>query len=123
MTHYIINLFIRNLFSFKGRASRREYIIRTILLPLFFIIIDLNLKYLDNTKSWFFLITACLFLIVIWILMLQYFPLAVRRLHDLNLSGFCVLVSFIPFGLLLMLLLIFKKGTDGVNDYGEPPEY
>jgi uncharacterized membrane protein YhaH (DUF805 family) len=39
------------------------------------------------------------------------------------LSGFCVLVSFIPFGLLLMLLLIFKKGTDGVNDYGEPPEY
>jgi uncharacterized membrane protein YhaH (DUF805 family) len=123
MTHYITNLFIRNLFSFKGRASRREYIIRTILLPLFFIIIDLNLKYLDNTKSWFFLITACLFLIVIWILMLQYFPLAVRRLHDLNLSGFCVLVSFIPFGLLLMLLLIFKKGTDGVNDYGEPPEY
>ncbi len=123
MTHYITNLFIRNLFSFKGRASRREYIIRTILLPLFFIIIDLNLKYLDNTKSWFFLITACLFLIVIWILMLQYFPLAVRRLHDLNLSGFCVIVSFVPFGLLLMLLLIFKKGTDGVNDYGEPPEY
>ena len=123
MTHYITNLFIRNLFSFKGRASRREYIIRTILLPLFFIIIDLNLKYLDNTKSWFFLITACLFLIVIWILMLQYFPLAVRRLHDLNLSGFCVIVSFVPFGLLLMLLLIFKKGTEGVNDYGEPPEY
>lgn len=123
MTHYITNLFIRNLFSFKGRASRREYIIRTILLPLFFIIIDLNLKYLDNTKSWFFLITACLFLIVIWILMLQYFPLAVRRLHDLNLSGFCVMVSFVPFGLLLMLLLIFKKGTEGVNDYGEPPEY
>ena len=123
MTHYITNLLFRNLFSFKGRASRREYIIRTILLPLFFIIIDLNLRYLDNTKSWFFLITACLFLIVIWILMLQYFPLAVRRLHDLNLSGFCVIVSFVPFGLLLMLLLIFKKGTDGVNDYGEPPEY
>ena len=123
MTHYITNLFIRNLFSFKGRASRREYIIRTILLPLFFIIIDLNLKYLDNTKSWFFLITACLFLIVIWILMLQYFPLAVRRLHDLNSSGWFLLISFVPFGQLLILWLMFKKGTDGVNDYGEPPEY
>jgi len=123
MTHYITNLFIRNLFSFKGRASRREYIIRTILLPLFFIIIDLNLKYLDNTKSWFFLITACLFLIIIWILMLQYFPLAVRRLHDLNSSGWYVLISFAPFGQLLILWLMFKKGTDGVNDYGEPPEY
>ena len=123
MTHYITNLFIRNLFSFKGRASRREYIIRTILLPLFFIIIDLNLKYLDNTKSWFFLITACLFLIIIWILMLQYFPLAVRRLHDLNSSGWYVLISFVPFGQLLILWLMFKKGTDGVNDYGEPPQY
>jgi len=121
MTHYITNLFIRNLFSFKGRASRREYIIRTILLPLFFIIIDLNLKYLDNTKSWFFLITACLFLIIIWILMLQYFPLAVRRLHDLNSSGWYVLISFVPFGQLLILWLMFKKGTDGINDYGEPP--
>ena len=123
MIRYIINLFFRNLFSFKGRASRKEYVIRIILIPIFFIIINLNWEYLDNTKSWFFLITAWGFLIIIWILMLQYFPLAVRRLHDLNLSGFCVLVSFIPFGLLLMLLLIFKKGTDGVNDYGEPPEY
>ena len=123
MISYIINLFFRNLFSFKGRASRKEYVIRIILIPIFFIIINLNWEYLDNNKSWFFLITAWGFLIIIWILMLQYFPLAVRRLHDLNLSGFCVLVSFIPFGLLLMLLLIFKKGTDGVNDYGEPPEY
>jgi uncharacterized membrane protein YhaH (DUF805 family) len=123
MIRYIINLFFRNLFSFKGRASRKEYVIRIILIPIFFIIINLNWEYLDNNKSWFFLITAWGFLIIIWILMLQYFPLAVRRLHDLNLSGFCVLVSFIPFGLLLMLLLIFKKGTDGVNDYGEPPEY
>lgn len=123
MIRYIINLFFRNLFSFKGRASRKEYVIRIILIPIFFIIINLNWEYLDNNKSWFFLITAWGFLIIIWILMLQYFPLAVRRLHDLNLSGFCVLVSFIPFGLLLMLLLIFKKGTDGINDYGEPPEY
>jgi len=123
MTFNLYNLFIRNLFSFKGRASRKEYVIRIILIPIFFIIINLNWEYLDNNKSWFFLITAWGFLIIIWILMLQYFPLAVRRLHDLNLSGFCVLVSFIPFGLLLMLLLIFKKGTDGVNDYGEPPEY
>ncbi|MBM3467580.1 MAG: DUF805 domain-containing protein [Alphaproteobacteria bacterium] len=123
MTHYIINLLFRNLFSFKGRASRKEYVIRITLIPIFFIIINLNWEYLDKNDSWFFLMTAWGFLIIIWILMLQYFPLAVRRLHDLNLSGFCVMVSFVPFGLLLMLLLIFKKGTDGVNDYGEPPEY
>jgi uncharacterized membrane protein YhaH (DUF805 family) len=123
MTHYIINLFFRNLFSFKGRASRKEYVIRIILIPMFFIIINLNWEYLDNNKSWFFLITAWGFLIIIWILMLQYFPLAVRRLHDLNSSGWFVLISFVPFGQLLILWLMFKKGTDGVNDYGEPPNY
>jgi uncharacterized membrane protein YhaH (DUF805 family) len=123
MTHYIINLFFRNLFSFKGRASRKEYVIRIILIPIFFIIINLNWEYLDNNKSWFFLITAWGFLIIIWILMLQYFPLAVRRLHDLNSSGWFVLISFVPFGQLLILWLMFKKGTDGVNNYGEPPEY
>ena len=90
---------------------------------MFFIIINLNLEYINNNRSWFFLITAWSFLIIIWILMLQYFPLAVRRLHDVNVEGLFVLIFFVPFGQLLILWLMFKKGTDGVNDYGEPPEY
>jgi uncharacterized membrane protein YhaH (DUF805 family) len=69
------------------------------------------------------LITGWLFLIFTWISIFQYFPLAVRRLHDFNVEGWFVLISFVPFGQLLILWLMFKKGTDGVNNYGEPPEY
>ena len=52
---------------------------------------------------------------------LQYFPLAVRRFHDLNASGWWVLLSFLPFGQVIILWLMFKKGTSGINKYGEEP--
>ena len=48
--------------------------------------------------------------------------LMIRRLHDLNLSGFFVLLSFVPivsFGLIVYLFI--KKGTEGDNDYGADP--
>jgi uncharacterized membrane protein YhaH (DUF805 family) len=123
MTSYLYNLFIRNLFSFKGRASRKEYIIKFITILLSLLILKLDIEYIDQIEAWYLMVISPIPLIVTWILMLQYFPLAVRRLHDLNSSGWFVLISFIPFGQLLILWLMFKKGTDGVNDYGEPPEY
>ena len=46
-----------------------------------------------------------------------------RRLHDLNASGWWQLITFIPFGQILMIGFIFFKGTPGPNKYGEPPEY
>jgi len=123
MTHYINNLLFRNLFTFKGKASRKEYVSRIIFIMLLFFINALIDEYINKNKSWFFLVLGCCCLFLIYISIFQYFPLAVRRLHDLNASGWFVLISFIPFGQLLILWLMFKKGTDGVNDYGEPPEY
>jgi uncharacterized membrane protein YhaH (DUF805 family) len=51
----------------------------------------------------------------------RYFFLAARRLHDLNISGWWQLITFVPCGQLLMIGLIFFKGTPGPNKYGEPP--
>jgi uncharacterized membrane protein YhaH (DUF805 family) len=119
----IKDLFIRNLFSFKGRASRKEYIIKLITIVIIFFILQLNLEYIDVNDSWLLIILSCISVLLAYISIFQYFPLAVRRLHDLNASGWFVLISFMPFGQLLILWLMFKKGTDGVNDYGEPPTY
>ena len=68
--------------------------------------------------SFCYILTLC---IITTLMSLQYFPLAVRRLHDLNESGWYVLLTFAPFGQLLILWLMFKKGTSGINKYGEPP--
>ena len=69
---------------------------------------------------------TCLYLLILLILHLsatyQYFPLAVRRLHDFNVSGWWILISFIPCGQLIVFWLMFKKGTEGLNNYGEEPQ-
>lgn len=59
------------------------------------------------------------------IMLVLYIPLIVfcvlvgiQRSHDMNWSGWAVLLSFIPGAGLIWL---FKPGTSGANDYGNPP--
>jgi uncharacterized membrane protein YhaH (DUF805 family) len=117
----IHNLFIRRLLSFEGRASRKEYIFRV----LFFIFLLCIGDYASENNIYpvplYLGLLYMILIIIIPLYMIQYFPLAVRRLHDFNVSGWFVLISFVPFGQLLILWLMFKKGTEGSNDYGEPP--
>jgi uncharacterized membrane protein YhaH (DUF805 family)/type II secretory pathway pseudopilin PulG len=50
------------------------------------------------------------------------FPI-VKRLHDLNKSGWLWLLGLIPLvNFCFGIYLLFGKGTDGSNDYGAPPE-
>lgn len=49
--------------------------------------------------------------------------IGVRRLHDINWSGWLVLLSAVPYvGLILSLILLFKSGTPGGNRFGPQPE-
>lgn len=49
--------------------------------------------------------------------------LAIRRLHDMNRSGWLSILALVPlFNLLLFLALWFWPGTNGANDYGPPPK-
>lgn len=65
------------------------------------------------------LLMFCLFILSI----IQMFFVTHRRLHDLNASGWWQLITFVPFGQILMIGFIFFKGTPGPNKYGPPPEY
>ncbi|MBS9784394.1 DUF805 domain-containing protein [Candidatus Gracilibacteria bacterium] len=45
-----------------------------------------------------------------------------KRFHDLNYSGWMYLFTFIPIvNIILGLILLFGKGTDGENQYGPDP--
>jgi uncharacterized membrane protein YhaH (DUF805 family) len=46
----------------------------------------------------------------------------VRRLHDMDKSGWLWLLNFVPLAnLYLLAILIFKEGTAGQNRFGAPP--
>ena len=120
ISNNLYNLFFNRLYRFEGRSSRKEYIARLLLTTTVFVTWGYTVDYVPNTGLFAFVyIFSMLFSMII--MFFQYIPLAVRRLHDLNENGWYVLITFLPFGQLLILWLIFREGTTTTNKYGEPP--
>jgi len=122
MLNNIYYLLFNKFFIFKERSSRKEYIVKLLLTTSIFLIWGYTVDSVPNTGIFSLIYLSSLLLCMI-IMLFQYFPLAVRRLHDLNASGWYVWLTFAPFGQLLILWLAFKKGTSGPNSYGDEPKY
>ena len=116
-------LFVKNLFRIKGRASRKEYIVRFIMMWILGFFSRYMYEIYYSYKNIFIGLFAALMGIIFMVYVIQVFFVTHRRLHDLNASGWWQLVTFIPFGQLLMIGFIFFKGTPTTNKYGEPPSY
>ncbi len=68
-----------------------------------------------------------------WVLTLPYFAyclaaivpslaVTVRRLHDINKSGWWIFIALVPFiGWIWLLVLTIMEGTSGENQYGPDP--
>ena len=54
--------------------------------------------------------------------MIPNLAVTIRRLHDQDKSGWWLLISFIPFGGLVLLVFMFIDGTPGENEYGPSPK-
>ena len=124
----LYNLLLKGWFRTKGRASRQEYILRFIIMIFMCCFSNFVVSFWDSDSAFslFALFVGILMIISLIILLLsivQVFFVTHRRLHDLNASGWWQLITFIPFGQLMMIGFIFFKGTDGPNKYGPPPEY
>ena len=53
-------------------------------------------------------------------LMLPAIGAAVRRLHDVNKSGWFLLITLIPLAGLYLIYVLVQPGDQGPNQYGEP---
>jgi len=102
-----------NIFSTKGRIGRLAFLLWMI--PLWCLTAVLISSYQDFGCS------TILAYASLTILMLNIFPV-VRRLHDINVAGWYWFVIFVPLMNFLMLLyLLFEKGSKDANKYGGPP--
>ena len=64
-----------------------------------------------------------IFAVVMIICSILIFIQFIKRLHDINLSGWYSLVNLIPYiGGLFGLVVIFIDGSKGVNEYGSDPK-
>lgn len=121
--HYKEDVTIREIFlTSEGRLNRWRYFCRSMMLAapaLLLYLILLGLDYgnsADGAVGALGVLFYCLFMIVPSVM------LAVRRLHDLNKSGWYYLAIFVPFvNLPFSLYVIFAPGTVGANKYGADP--
>lgn len=116
-----VALFFRKYAVFKGRSRRAEY--WWVALVNFVLFLFLN-KIAEsgfesdpvNFNGFYLLIFVFLLLIV------PLTALTVRRLHDVNLSGWFILVGLIPLvGAIFQIVLGVTPGTSGSNRFGPDP--
>lgn len=111
-----------NFATFKGRAPRSEYwwwVFMWYIILIFAIAGDLYLfdPTVQPTLNPFAYFTG------FWMIatFLPNWAVSVRRLHDAGYSGLWLLLTFAPFGGLVILIMSVIPSEPSSNDYGPPP--
>lgn len=106
-------------FSLVGRIGRLRMLAFGVVLGAAFMGAALVVAILGSFLGAFALVLFGILYIPVLVLSIAY---SVRRLHDLNHSGWFVLLNFVPFlNIIVGLYLIFAPGTEGSNDFGPAP--
>ena len=107
----------RNYVNFSGRATRSEFwywVLFAVLASIAAGLIDIALFGLEGSSAIESLVGLALFL--------PGLAVSVRRLHDLDRSGWWVLLGLIPLvGVIILIVWNCQRGTIGPNRFGPDP--
>jgi uncharacterized membrane protein YhaH (DUF805 family) len=110
---------VRTCFSryvdFSGRARRSEYWYFALCEVLVIIAAAVVDAVIGNSSG---VLTA----LALLAFLLPSLAVTVRRLHDTDRSGWWYLLSFIPFGGLVLLVFVCQDSTPGPNQWGPSPK-
>lgn len=108
---YFVEYLKNNYAKFDGRVSRREYW----MFSLYSILVSIALQIVILILS----PLAIVSLLYAVALLVPSIGLGIRRLHDINLSGWFFLIALVPFiGGLALLFLFCLPSDKGKNDFG-----
>lgn len=103
-------------FGFKGRINRKTYI-WCMLLPLLFISV-MWFAMLQTQDGFFGMLAVAMAIAYVWI----YIAVMVKRLHDVDSSGWWILLQVIPVvWVAVFISMAVRPGTEDVNKYGQRP--
>lgn len=109
-------------FTSAGRLNRQSYIYRSLFLSLVLSVIQCVLTFAANTIGALELLFAVAAFVLGVFQLAANIMLGVRRLHDLDKGGWWMLLLFVPLvNILFYIYILFFKGTEGPNQYGEDP--
>lgn len=103
-----------NYATITGRAARSEY--------WFFVLFIFLGQFAIGFVSAIIPILAILSLIFALGTFIPSITVGVRRLHDINKSGWWLLLAFIPaIGVIILIIFFILAGSEGPNDFGDDP--
>tara|TARA_Y100000591_G_scaffold184956_1_gene159658 strand:+ start:75 stop:470 length:396 start_codon:yes stop_codon:yes gene_type:complete len=105
----VINCF-NKYFDFETRSSRKEFWYW----QLFRILMFLSITFIESLG-----LSGLLF-ISNFIFIIPEFAVSIRRLHDINKSGWWILLTFTIIGIIPLIYFYCIKGDENNNDYGQP---
>tara|TARA_B100000768_G_C11199768_1_gene341209 strand:- start:144 stop:560 length:417 start_codon:yes stop_codon:yes gene_type:complete len=107
--------------DFKGRSSRSEYWWATLFTYLVIILLQVVQVMLVQAESVLALLAMITILVFLLFLTIASFAVMVRRLHDVNRSGWWFLIYFTIIGIFVLLYWYVQKGDEADNRYGSDP--
>ncbi len=116
-------------FSSEGRIARLPYFLYSLGIGVVSAIILVGSSALEkhsvpepNQTDLLLLIVAILAFVIFIAMVVAGFILVIKRLHDLDHSGWLSLIGLVPLvNLIFGLYLLFAKGTPGSNRFGNAP--
>jgi uncharacterized membrane protein YhaH (DUF805 family) len=106
----MVNYFI----SYKGRIDRLTYWISQV---MFYVLLYLLVTFMPADTGNDLNLSLLILIMPLWFS----FVITIKRLHDMNCSGWWILINFIPYiGPIIMLIVLgFVPGTKGSNRFGD----
>jgi uncharacterized membrane protein YhaH (DUF805 family) len=110
------SLAYQNKFNYEGRASRSAYWWCALVMFLISIGVEIAILIIAAVIK-APAIAVVLYLVFAIAALIVGLPLSVRRLHDIDKSGWWLLIELIPFGGLVIFVFSVLEGTRGPNRY------
>ena len=109
-------------FTSEGRLNRKSYIYRSFFLSVVLCVVQGILTFAAETFGALDLLFSIIAFVLGIFQLAANIMMGVRRLHDLDKCGWWMLLLIVPLvNLFFCLYLLFFKGTEGPNQYGEDP--
>ncbi|MFV0547901.1 MAG: DUF805 domain-containing protein [Limnobaculum xujianqingii] len=104
--------------DFSGRARRKEYWMFVLFSMIAMVVLMVIGGVLDTIFGSNGIVSMILLVVYALAIFMPSLAVAIRRLHDLDKSGWWYLIAFIPFGSIVLLVFFCLEGTPGANQFG-----
>jgi len=120
---------LRRYAEFSGRSRRKEYwmfALLNVLIALFVGLVTLVMAVSVSSESAMMVVVTPV--LILWFLLSLVFiipglAVTIRRLHDIDKSGWTILLALIPLvGPIVLLVFYCTEGTPGPNRFGPDPK-